>query len=102
MTAFYDAAELMKEWNDMGVWRKDVLNFDGDTREEFYAGTTGADQHHAQTYYSTIVPNMEKKQPGSDPQFYYWGEENQKRTASAERSMVHVLSVQTPHIRNAP
>ena len=25
---------------------KDVLNFDGDTREEFYAGTTGADQHH--------------------------------------------------------
>ena len=74
--SIYDAAELMKQWNDMGVWRKDVLNFDGDTREEFYAGTSGADQHHAQTYYSTIVPNMSAKQEGSDPKFYYWGEEN--------------------------
>lgn len=73
----YDAAELMKEWNDLGVWRKDVLNFDGDNREEFYAGTSGSDQHHAETYYTKIVPNMETKQPGSDPQFYYWGEENQ-------------------------
>ncbi|WP_454857911.1 DUF3502 domain-containing protein [Promicromonospora soli] len=71
-----EAAELAKEWNEIGVWREDALNYDGDTREEFYAGLSGADQHHAQTFIGTIVDNMNKKQPGSDPKFYYWGQEN--------------------------
>ncbi|MFC8801145.1 DUF3502 domain-containing protein [Promicromonospora sp. NPDC057138] len=70
------AAELAKKWNDIGVWREDALNYDGDTREEFYAGLSGTDQHHAQTFIGTIVDNMTKKQPGSDPKFFYWGEEN--------------------------
>ena len=99
--SLYDAAELMKEWNDMGVWRKDVLNFDGDTREEFYAGTTGADQHHAQTYYSTIVPNMEKKQPGSDPQFYYWGEENQNVQHPLKEHGACAISANSTHPERA-
>lgn len=101
MDSLYDAAELMKEWNDMGVWRKDVLNFDGDTREEFYAGTTGADQHHAQTYYSTIVPNMEKKQPGSDPQFYYWGEENQNVQHPLKEHGACAISANSTHPERA-
>ena len=74
--ALYDAADLMKKWNDEGVWREDVLNYDGDTREAMYAGTSGADQHHSQTYYTQVKPNMDIKQPGSDVKMYYWGEDN--------------------------
>jgi ABC-type glycerol-3-phosphate transport system substrate-binding protein len=71
-----EAAELAKEWNDIGVWREDALNYDGDTRELFFAGLSGADQHHTQTFIGSIVDNMTKKQPGSDPKFFYWGQEN--------------------------
>lgn len=73
---FYDAAELMKEWNTIGVWRDDVLNYEGETRELMYAGQSGADQHHVQTYVTQTQHNMELKQPGSDLQMYWWGEEN--------------------------
>ena len=48
--ALLAAAELAKEWNEIGVWREDALNYDGDTREELYAGLSGADQHHTQTF----------------------------------------------------
>ncbi|WP_395819455.1 ABC transporter substrate-binding protein, partial [Devosia sp.] len=52
------AAELAKKWNEIGVWREDAMNYDGETREEFYAGRSGADQHHTQTYLTQIVDNM--------------------------------------------
>lgn len=71
-----EAAELAKEWNEIGVWREDALNYDGVPREQFFAGLSGADQHHTQTYIGSIVDNMTKKQPGSDPKFFYWGQEN--------------------------
>lgn len=71
-----EAAELAKEWNEIGVWREDALNYDGDTRELFYSGLSGADQHHTQTYVGGIVHNMNERQPGSDPKFFYWGQEN--------------------------
>lgn len=71
-----EAAEIAKEWNDLGVWREDALNYDGDTRELFYAGLSGADQHHTQTFLTGIVFNMTAKQEGSDPKFFYWGSEN--------------------------
>ena len=74
--ALLQAAELAKKWNDLGVWREDALNYDGDTREELYAGLSGTDQHHTQTFINDIVHNMNEKQPGSDPKFFYWGEEN--------------------------
>ena len=74
--ALIEAANLAKQWNDLGVWREDVLNFDGDSREALYAGLTGTDQHHTQTYLTQIVSNMNAKQPGSDPKFFYWGKEN--------------------------
>lgn len=99
--ALYDAAELMKEWNDMGVWREDVLNFDGDSREEMYAGTSGADQHHSQTYYSTIVPNMEAKQPGSDPKFYYWGMENDNVSHPLKLHQACAISANSQHPERA-
>lgn len=71
-----EAAEIAKQWNEIGVWREDALNYDGDTRELFYAGLSGADQHHTQTFLTGIVNNMTTKQPDSDPRFFYWGTEN--------------------------
>ena len=74
--ALIEAAKLAKQWNDIGVWREDALNYDGEPREQFYAGLSGADQHHTQTFVNDIVHNMNEKQPGSDPKFFWWGEEN--------------------------
>jgi ABC-type glycerol-3-phosphate transport system substrate-binding protein len=74
--ALVEAAKLAKQWNDIGVWREDALNYDGDSREAMYAGLSGTDQHHTQTYLTQIVNNMNTKQPGSDPKFFYWGKEN--------------------------
>jgi putative aldouronate transport system substrate-binding protein len=74
--ALVQAAELAKQWGDMGVWREDNLNYDGDTREELYAGLSGTDQHHTQTFIGQVYDNLSKKQPGSDPKFFYWGQEN--------------------------
>ncbi len=58
------------------MWREDAANYDGDAREELYAGLYGADQHHTQTFIGQIYDNLSKKQPGSDPKFFYWGQEN--------------------------
>lgn len=74
--ALIEAAKLAKTWNDIGVWREDALNYDGDTRELLYAGRSGAEQHHTQTFVNDIVNNMNQKQPGSDPKFFWWGKEN--------------------------
>jgi putative aldouronate transport system substrate-binding protein len=74
--ALLEAAELAQEWNDIGVWREDALNYDGDTRELFYAGLSGADQHHMQTYLDVLAATAERGEEGADPRFFYWGEEN--------------------------
>ncbi len=74
--ALLGAAELARQWNEIGVWREDALNYDGDTREQFYAGLSGVEQHHTQTFVTMIVDNMNTKQPGSDPRFFWWGTEN--------------------------
>ncbi|HEX3021137.1 MAG TPA: ABC transporter substrate-binding protein, partial [Lachnospiraceae bacterium] len=73
-TTFEDFAVMMKQWADAGYWREDVLNYDGDTREEFKTGSTGADQHHTQTYVTDVRPNMDIKQPGSDVQMFSFSE----------------------------
>ena len=65
-----DFAVMMDRWADKGFWREDVLNYEGETRELFYAGQSGADQHHTQTFVTGITNNMNEKQPGSDPKFY--------------------------------
>ena len=74
--AYVKAADVAKQWNDLGVWREDAINFDGDTREALYAGLSGADQHHTQTYLGQIWYNMTTKQEGSDPKMFYFGNEN--------------------------
>ncbi|MDD2214042.1 MAG: DUF3502 domain-containing protein, partial [Oscillospiraceae bacterium] len=40
----------------------------------------GADQHHTQTYVTTTRQIMDEKQPGSDLQYFYWGEDNNNVT----------------------
>ncbi|HIU76088.1 MAG TPA: DUF3502 domain-containing protein, partial [Candidatus Pelethocola excrementipullorum] len=99
--AFYAAADLMKEWNEIGVWREDVLNFDGDSREEMYAGTSGADQHHSQTYYSQVKPNMDIKQPGSDAKMYAWGQENNNISKPLKTHGAAAISANSKHPERA-
>ncbi len=69
-------AKMMKEWSDAGYWREDVLNYTGDTTEEFYAGQTGAVQHHTQTFVGTSRPTMDTRQPGSEVNFFSFSEES--------------------------
>ncbi len=74
-------AKLMKEWDTLGVWKKDVLNnTSSDNRSEMYLGQTSMEQHHTQTWYTTVRPEMDEKQPGSDTQFFWFGEESKTLT----------------------
>lgn len=70
-----EAARLAKEWNDLGVWRQDALNYDGDTREELYSGLSGTDQHHTQTFVTGVWYNLSTRQKGSDPKMFWFGQE---------------------------
>lgn len=74
-------AKLMKEWDTVGVWKKDVLNnTTSSARDELYLGQTALDQHHTQTWYTTVRPKMDENQPGSDCQFFWFGEESKTLT----------------------
>ena len=97
----YDAAELMKKWNDAGFWREDVLNYDGDCREAMYAGTSGADEHHSQTYYTKIRPSMDRKQPGSDAKMYWWGTENNNVSKPLKTHGAAAISANSQHPERA-
>ena len=67
-------AKEMKKWADAGYWRADVLNYTGDVVAEMEEGKTGAHQHHTQTWTGERT-TMERKQPGSDLGFFWFGEE---------------------------
>ena len=44
-------AKMMKEWDNIGVWKTDVLNnTSADNREDFKIGNVAAEQHHTQTW----------------------------------------------------
>ena len=74
-------ARLMKDWDTVGVWKKDVLNnTSSSNRDEMYLGQTAADQHHTQTWYTQVRPQMDETQPGSDCQFFWFGEESKTLT----------------------
>ncbi|WP_217428502.1 DUF3502 domain-containing protein [Microlunatus speluncae] len=70
-----EAAKLAKEWNDIGVWREDAINYDGETREALYSGRSGADQHHTQTFVTGVWYNLSNRQKGSDPKMFWFGAE---------------------------
>ncbi|MCD7954556.1 MAG: ABC transporter substrate-binding protein [Lachnospiraceae bacterium] len=74
-------AEMMKEWDEMGVWMTDVLNnTDLNNRDEFRVGQVAAEQHHTQTWTdlcsdtdsNTIYDTDEDAEVG----FFYFGEES--------------------------
>ena len=73
-------AKLMKEWNEIGVWKTDVLNnTSADARADFRIGRSAADQHHTQTWTdlcsatpsNTIYETDEDAEAG----FFYFGQE---------------------------
>ena len=72
---FIRFAELMKEWNNIGVWRNDLGNAQ-DNREEFFAGISAVEQQHTEQFYKEIKPAMEINQPDSDVRFFWFGKES--------------------------
>lgn len=74
-TDFVDYAKLMKKWNSMGVWRKDIADA-GDNDEEFYRGETSVIQHHTEMYYTTVQPTMTIRHPGTKLGFFWYGRES--------------------------
>lgn len=69
-STFEDFAVMMKQWADAGYWREDVLNYEGETKELFLVGSTGAYEYHTQMYVTDVRPNMDIKQPGSETQMF--------------------------------
>jgi putative aldouronate transport system substrate-binding protein len=71
-------ARLMKKWDQMGVWQKNVLQStagNNDNRDEFYKGKSSIEEHHTQTWYTQVRPEMDRRQPGSDCNLFWFGEE---------------------------
>ena len=74
-------AKTMKEWDEMGVWKTDVLNnTSADNREDFKLGKTAAEQHHTQTW-TDLVSKTPENVPGAEVGFFWFGEEEKNVTA---------------------
>lgn len=95
------AAAVAKEWGDLGVWREDALNFDGDTREALYAGLSGTDQHHTQTFIGGVSYNLTKRQPGSDPKIFWFGQENKNIFRDIKTHGAMAVSANSEHPERA-
>ena len=73
---------LMKTWNDMGVWRTDVLNNStSDTRQAFREGRGAVDQHHTETWTDLASPGRTanvfyQEDPDAAAGFFWFGEES--------------------------
>ena len=70
-----EAAVIMQRFAQKGFWREDVLNYSGDTQALMRSGLSGSDQHHTQSYLG-VRQEMDKDQPGSELQMYWYGKEN--------------------------
>lgn len=68
-------AKMMKEWDEMGVWKTDVLNnTSSDNREDFKIGKTAAEQHHTETW-TDLVSKTPENVEGAEVGFFWFGEE---------------------------
>lgn len=77
MVAF---AKEMKKWDEMGVWKTDVLNNTGDeNRDQYRSGLVAAEQHHTQTWTDlvshTASNTIYDTDPNAETGFFYFGEE---------------------------
>ncbi|MBB6734202.1 extracellular solute-binding protein [Cohnella zeiphila] len=79
---FMNYVKKMKEWADKGFWREDVLNNKVDITTQLEAGLTGLMSHHT-SQFSGLRPTMDKKQPGSDLQFFPFARPNQNLMATS-------------------
>lgn len=72
--------KLMKEWDEIGVWRTDVLNnTTGDPRAQYRIGQSAVDQHHTQTWTDLVSPlpgnTVYQDDPEAETGFFWFGEE---------------------------
>ena len=78
-------AKLMKEWDEIGVWKTDVLNNTAsDNREDYKIGRVAAEQHHTQTW-TDLCSHKDGytiyDDPNAETGFFYFGEETQNLVA---------------------
>lgn len=79
-------AEMMKEWDEIGVWKTDVLNNKSSTnRDDYRIGMVAAEQHHTQTWTDLVSRTEQNKiyqeDPDAETGFFYFGEESQNLVA---------------------
>ncbi|NLL76853.1 MAG: DUF3502 domain-containing protein [Clostridiales bacterium] len=79
-------AKLMKEWDDIGVWKTDVLNNTVSTnRDDYRIGRVAAEQHHTQTWTDLVshtpANTIYDDNPDAETGFFYFGEESQNVVA---------------------
>ncbi len=80
-------AKMMKEWDEIGVWKTDVLNNTASTnRDDFKIGKVAAEQHHTQTWTSLCSPGdisnkIFEDDPDAEVGFFYFGEETKNVVA---------------------
>lgn len=73
-------AKMMKEWDEIGVWRTDVLNNKASTnRDDYRIGKVAAEQHHTQTWTGLVSHTPQNKiyedDEDADTGFFYFGQE---------------------------
>lgn len=79
-------AKMMKEWDEIGVWKTDVLNNTTSTnRDDYRIGKVAAEQHHTQTW-TDLVSHTEANKiyqddPNAESGFFYFGEESKNVVA---------------------
>lgn len=81
-----DFANMMKEWDTIGVWKTDVLNNTASSnRDDYRIGRVAAEQHHTQTWTDLVSHTnnntIYKDDPDADSGFFYFGEETKNVTA---------------------
>lgn len=79
-------AKLMKEWDEIGVWKTDVLNNTTSTnRDDYRIGKVAAEQHHTQTWTDLVshtpANTIYQDDEDADTGFFYFGEESKNVTA---------------------
>jgi len=79
-------AEMMKEWDQIGVWKTDVLNNTTSTNgDDFRVGLVAAEQHHTQTWRGlvsrTVANKIYETDPDAETGFFYFGKESQNVVA---------------------
>ena len=73
-------AKLMKQWDEMGVWKTDVLNNTASSnRDDYRIGRTSVERHHTQTWTdlcsATPSNTIYQDDPDAESGFFYFGEE---------------------------